>query len=240
MTTHVTTHSPARSDVAAVPTPDHGHSRGVSRGWAVAGIGAAVSAILGTAASFSLGAVYDPDLAGDAEGIVAALSEKTAAMVGFHVFESIAALLMIVFAVGLFRRLRSALPAESLLPALATAGLLGTSVVLVLATGLDTEFVFATLDTDLVVPEALVFYNHWVGTIPGCWILVGLTGIALFAAARQGGVPRWMGRTGLVLGGLTLLVAVAPMQYMAGMTGTLMLLALAVGFTVGDKEHRGA
>lgn len=239
MTTHVTTPTPARSDVPLLPVLDHGPAA-PSRRWALAGVGAGVTAVLGSVASISLGAVYDRDLAGDAAGIAAALGDQTAAMVAFHVFGSLTALLMTVFAVGLFRRLRAALPAGSLVPGVAAAGLLGTSVVLVLATGLDTEFAFASMDTDTVVPEALVFYNHWVATIPGCWILVGMTGLALFAAARQGGLPRWMGRTGLLLGGLTTLVGIAPMQYMAGLTGTLMLLVVGLGLVVGDKAHRAA
>ena len=46
-------------------------------------------------------------------------------------------------------------------------------------------------------------FNHWIGTIPWLWTLAGLAGLALFAAYRRGGVPRWIGLVGLVLGGLT-------------------------------------
>ena len=81
-------------------------------------------------------------------------------------------------------------------------------------------------------------YNHWIGTIPWLWTLAGLAGVALFAAFRRGGVPRWIGLVGLVLGGLTLLLGVSPLQYMAGMTGPLWLLVTSLGFAFGDKAYR--
>jgi hypothetical protein len=43
-----------------------------------------------------------------------------------------------------------------------------------------------------------------------------------------------------VLGGLTVLVGVLPVQYMAGATGVLWLLITAIGFAAGDKAHRAA
>ncbi|GAA5153957.1 hypothetical protein GCM10023340_36710 [Nocardioides marinquilinus] len=238
MTTQITTHNPVRSDLPAgeldltpaVPRP--------GRGWAVAGVAAALSAVAGTVCSFSILSVYDDDLAGDAEAIAADLGDKVVFMVGFHVFQTLAAVLMAVFALGLFRRLRAALPADSLLPALAAFGLLGTSVVVVLGAGLDTEFAFAAADEGTVVPEALVVYNHWIGTIPAVWVLTGLTGLALFGAARQGALARWVGLVGLVLGGLSLVTGVSPLQYMAGLTGTLMLLVVAAALALGDRAHR--
>ena len=55
------------------------------------------------------------------------------------------------------------------------------------------------------------------------------------AAVRS---PRWIGLVGLVLGGLTVLLGVSPLEYMAGMTGALWLLVTAIGFTVGDRAFR--
>ena len=85
---------------------------------------------------------------------------------------------------------------------------------------------------DAILPTNAAMYNHWIGTIPWLWTLAGLTGVALFVAFRRGGVPRWIGLVGLVLGGLTLLLGVSPLQYMAGMTGPLWLLVTALGFVV--------
>lgn len=239
MTTHVTTHNPVRTDLPHTPQEIAvAPAARTNRRWAVAGLGAAVTGIASTVCAWSVLSVYDEKLAGDAEAIAADLEDKVAFMVGFHVLGTISALLMAVFAVGLYRRMRAALPADSLLPGLAAFGMLGTVVVTIIGTGLDTEFAFAAADPGLVVPEALVIYNHWIGTIPGCWVLTGLTGLSLFAASRAGAVARWVGVVGLVFGGLSVLFGIAPLQYMAGLTGTIMLLAVAAGFTFGDRAHR--
>jgi hypothetical protein len=121
MTTQIIQISPARTDVPS-PTHDGEDVARPSRRWAVAGVGAAVTGIAGLVASYGVNAVYDKDLAGDAEGIAAKLADQANTMVAFHVLESIAAVLVPVFAVGLFPRLRTALPASTA-PALAAFGL---------------------------------------------------------------------------------------------------------------------
>ena len=60
----------------------------------------------------------------------------------------------------------------------------------------------------------------------------------MYAVGRTGGVPRWIGRVGLILGGITLLLGISPLQYMAGMTGPLWLLVTALGFCLGDRAYR--
>jgi hypothetical protein len=40
-----------------------------------------------------------------------------------------------------------------------------------------------------------------------------------------------------VVGGLTLLLGISPLQYMAGFTGPVMLLVVAAGFALGDRER---
>ena len=87
----------------------------------------------------------------------------------FHVATMASALLMVVFAAGLRRRLAGALPADSLLPGVAAAGLLLVAAAQLLGTGLTTEFVFGVQDVDLMVPETAAFFSHWIGTIPWLW-----------------------------------------------------------------------
>ena len=239
MSTHVTTQNLARADVAD-DAPATTERRTGSRGWAYAGIAAAVAGIVGTGGAIAVNAVYDPEIAADAPAVLAKLGGQTTQMLVFHVGVSLSAVLLAVFALGLFRRLRAVEPVDSLAPALAAFGLLATSVVLVLGTALDTEFVFAVTETDIVVPEAAAMYNHWIGTVPGCWMMAGLSGLAVFGASRRGGVPRWIGLTGLVLGGFTLLIGISPLQYMAGLTGLLWLLVTAIGFVVGDRAYRAS
>ena len=136
----------------------------------------------------------------------------------------------------------SARPAgDSLAPVVALVGLAGTAVVSILGSGLDTEFMMPAGQDDVTVDDgSAAIYGHWIGTIPWLWTLVGLAGLAVFVAARSGAVPRWLGIVGLVLGGLTVVLGVSPLEYMSGVTGVLWLLVTAVGFTVGDRTFRRA
>jgi hypothetical protein len=240
--TTISTHNPVRSDVttdAPVGTP--GRPTGLGRGWSAAGIGAGVAGIATIVLTSAVSAVYDKDLVGNSAGVAAELEDQAGAMFAFHSVAVVGARLMGVFAAGLFRRLGSALP-DSSLPLVAFAGLFGTAIVSVLGSGLDTEFMmtFATGDSGDVDPANAAMYNHWIGTIPWVWVLAGLAGVSLHLAARQGAVPRWIGRVGLVLGGLTLLLGISPLEYMAGPAGALLVLVTGVGFTVGDKAFRDA
>jgi hypothetical protein len=241
MTTQITTHNPVRTDVlVATGRPGTTAPAGPSRAWALAGVGAAVTTLASGVAAGMVNAVYDPAISDDADAVLSRLGDFTAHMVAFQVLGSISALLLAVFGVGLYRRLRSATGPAALAPALAAFGLLATSVVLVMGTSLNTEFAFAVAADGIVIPEAAVFYNHWIGTVPACWLLAGLSALAVWNGARRGDVPRWLGRVGLVLGALTLLVGTLPVQYMAGLTGALWLLVTALGFTFGDKVARRA
>ena len=241
MSTHVTTQNLVRDDVTGAPqagsttAPTRPGTGG--RGWALAGIGAGLCGMATIVTSSMVNAVYDPDLAGDPAGITAKLSEQTTAMYVFHAVTALGAVLMLVFAAGLHRRLKAVLP-DSVVPTVALGGLLGTAFVSIMGSGLDTEFTMALQNGDPVQDANAGMSNDWSGTIPWLWTLAGLAGLALFAAYRRGGVPRWIGIVGLVLGGLTVLLGISPLEYMAGVTGTLWLVVTAVGFTVGDRAHR--
>lgn len=233
MTTHVTTHNPVRTDLTPVTTPRP------TRRWAAAGIGAGLAGIGTIVGSSMVNAVYDPDLAGDPQGITDKLADQTVQMLVFHTSALLSAVLLVAFGAGLLVRLRDGLGDRSAAPLVAFAGLLGTAVVAVIGSGLDTEFMFSVgSDEQIIEPVNAVMYNHWIGTVPWCWVLAGLTGLALHVAGRAGAVPRWIGRVGLVLGGLTVLLGVSPLQYMAGMTGPLLVLVVAAGFRFGDRSVR--
>ena len=234
-TIHTITDHPVRSDV---PTPDQSRPPAAPTAWALAGLGAGITGIGAIGASLSLSAVYDESLGGDTAKIADELSGYVPNLIAFHVLGMVSAVLMIIFAAGLHRRLRATAPADSIAPTVATFGLLGTAFVLLMGTGLDTEFIFGLGDEKIVSPDNAAFYNHWVATIPWCWGLIGLSGIALFAISRSGGVARWLGIVGLVGGGLTLVLGISPLQYMAGFTGPIGLVVVALGFLVGDRAFR--
>jgi hypothetical protein len=236
MSTHVTTRNPVRSDVTVLADTTGDAPARRSRAWAFAGIGAGLAGIATIVTTSMVDAVYDPAIEGDTRAITEKLSEQTTPMLAFHSIAVVGALLMIVFAAGLFRRLSAM--TGSIVPMVAFAGLAGTSVVSVLGSGLDTEFAIGFLGDNIENDSSAVFYNHWIGTIPWVWVLAGLSGLALFSAFRQGFVPRWIGLVGLVLGGLTVVAGVSPFEYIAGATGSLWLLVTAIGLTVGDRAYR--
>ena len=238
MTTTVTTRNPVRSDLT---TPADDAARPARRPmWALAGAAAAVLGAVTMVSSSMVDAVYNPAIVQKDEGIIADLQGDVVAMFVMHHALTFSAVLMLVFAAGLHRRLRQVAP-DSLAPMIAFVGLAGTAVVSIMGAGLDTEFMtpLATGDRPFSESSAAMF-NHWTGTIPWLWTLAGLAGLAIFSVARQGGAPRWLGRVGLVLGGLTVFCGVGPAEYMAILPGVLWLLVTSLGFLLGDKQHRAA
>lgn len=221
-----TTTAPTTTGASSAPRSDP-----AGRGWVLAGLGAGVLGIAGSIASGSVNAVYDPDLSGDAAAITERLSEQVPQIIAFHTATMLSCVLLVVFAAGLHRQLRARTAAESIVPGIAVAGLGLVAVAQLLGAGLTTEFAFGLAgDPGLVVPETAVFFNHWIGTIPWLWGGAGLTGLALASAAlRQGAYARWLGWVSLVLGGITALFLVSPLQYMAGMTGPVWLVVVAAG-----------
>lgn len=211
----------------------------ISRAWAFSGIGAAVAAIVGIGASMGIDAVYNETVAGDPTAIVDRLADQTVPIIVFHVATMISALLLLVFAAGLKRRLDAQAPAGSLLPTVASWGLVLVSVAGLLGTGLDTEFVFGVNDPDVMVPEVGVFFGHWVGTIPWLWVGAGVAALALaIAALKHAAAPKWIGIVSLILGVITVLFGISPLQYMAGMFGPIWLLVTSLGFAFGDRMNR--
>jgi hypothetical protein len=237
MTTTVTTTNPVRSDVAeqdgTAPTTR------APRAWALAGVGAGLAGIATIVLSSSIDVVYRPEFEDTTHGVADALADKAPLMFAFHSVTALGAVLMVVFAAGLYRRLRAGMP-DSIVPVVAASGLAGTAVVSILGSGLDTEFMMPLAQGAGIDDNTAALYNHWIGTIPWLWTLAGLAGLCLYAAARRGVVTRWVGRVGLVLGGLTVLLGVSPLEYLSGAVGAVWLLVTAIGFTVGDRRHRGA
>lgn len=212
------------------------HDERAGRAWAWAGVAAGLAGIIGIQASLTIDAVYGEQYAGDAEAITQRLSELVPNLIVFHTATMVAAILVLVFAAGLRRRLAAQTPVGSLLPDLSAMGLVLVSVAGLMGSALDTEFIFGLGDTEQVVAESSAFYGHWIGTVNWLWVGAGVTGVALAVAAlRHASAPRWIGWVGAVLGGLTLLFGISPLQYMAGFTGPVMLLVVALGFGLGDR-----
>jgi hypothetical protein len=211
-----------------------------TRTWAFAGLGAGLAGIAGIVVSSGLDAVYNPETTGDPAKIVDRLGEQVPQLIAFHTAFTFCSALLVVFAVGLFRRLAAQAPAGSLIPGVAAGGLGLTAVATLMGSGLNTEFIFGvSRGGDELVPEAAVFYAHWIGTVPWLWLGAGLTGLAVgIAALRHAAAPRWLGWVSVVLGGLTTLFGLSPLQYMAGFVGPVWVTVAALGFAFGDRAVR--
>lgn len=209
-----------------------------SRAWAYAGALAGLAGVIGIQASLQVDAVYDKRYAGDADRITERLGEYVPQLLVLHLTMTGAAVLLLVFAAGLRRRLGAQAPAGSLLPDVATGGLLLTAVAGLMGAGFTTEIVFGLEGDTAIDPEFAAVVGHWIGTVPWLWVGAGLTGVAVAVAAlRHAAAPRWLGWVGAVLGGITLLIGLSPLQYMAGFTGPVLVLLLGIGFALGDRRQ---
>ncbi len=219
-----------------VASSRRGTRPGAARAWAWTGVAAGVLGITSIQASMALGSNW-AEVAGDADAMVADLGTRTGTLLLFHTTTIVCALLVLVFAAGLKRRLDGQAPAGSLLPTVAGWGLVLTSVAGLLGSGLDTQFMFAVQDPSMMVAESGAFYGDWVATIPWLWVGAGLAGVSVgLAALRHGAAPRWIGVVGLALGGIALLAGVSPFQYLAGFVAPVWLLVTALGFALGDRR----
>ena len=108
--------------------------------------------------------------------------------------------------------------------------------ILIIGAGLNTEFIFGLASPGMIPPTDVSMYSHWVATISWLWVAAGVSAVALGLAALKGAAPRWIGLVSLVLGALTALLGVSPLQYLAGFVGPIWLLVIAVGFTFGDRR----
>jgi hypothetical protein len=208
--------------------------------WALAGVGAALTSGATVVTSSMASTVYEPRFARDVTGLSDAMVSDAPVLLVFHVVTVLGAILAVVFAAGLHRRLSTALGEDGTLPLVAFAGMFGTAVVSILGSGLDTEFVVPMLAGDNVDDSSASTYAHWIGTIPWVWVLSGLTALSLHVASRRGVLPRWLGRVGLIFGVLILVLGVSPLQYMAIVPGVVWLLVTSLGLLVGDRDDGAA
>ena len=210
---------------------------GSSRRWQVAGLGAGIAGIGSIVGSSLSGAVYEDRIAGDAVAITDRLAEMTSQILFFHTATMISCALLVVFAAGLHRDLRQRLGSYSLLPQVASYGLLLVAVALLMGGALTTEFVFGVADPGQIVPEVAAFFGHWIGTVPWLWGGAGLTGLVVaIAALRHRSYSRFIGSTSVVLGGLAAFFFVSPLQYMAGMVGPLWLTIFSIALLLSRRR----
>lgn len=200
------------------------------RGWLAAGVVAGGAGVVGIQASGGVTAVYEEATAGNPVAIVERLADQKMMILVEHTGFAVAALALLVFAAGLATLLASRLGTGSVLPMVAAGGLVVTSAICLIGTGLTTELVFGLSEGTKMVPEFAVVAGHWFGTIPWLWAASGVSALAVAVAAlRDGVLPRWLGWASVVLGTVTALTGISPLQYLAGFTGPVWVLVCAVG-----------
>jgi len=199
--------------------------------WAWAGAASGLAGVVAVQASNGITAAYGEETAGDPFKVTQALLAQLDSLLVLHTALMTVTVLLPVFAAGLWRRLRPAVPGDSLLPAVAAVGLVLTAVATLLGSGLDTELYFGLKSPRGLFPEELGLIGaHWIGTIPWLWVGTGLSGVAVAAASlKYRAVPLWLGWASALLGGLTLIAGISPLQYTAGFIGPVWVLVAGIG-----------
>jgi hypothetical protein len=228
MTTTLTT--PPRHERVAVDRP------AARKGWARAGLLSGIGALI-----FFIGpaSMLSPtsDSYADNIDVLADVDGKAPWVWAFQTSGVALAILLVIFAVGLRRRLAGQEPAGSLVPDLAALGLILMSVMTLVGTGISTEMFHALRHADEVDPDTvsaqLAIYN----TMAWVWAGGMLTTGAIVAAARHGSVSRRLGRFAAVMTGLVALTQILPFQYLAVLPMAIFLIVIGTSMLRSETAH---
>ena len=202
-----------------------------SRKWAWSGVGAGVCGLAVFAVTPMI-ADYPDSAMADNEVMVTYLTDSAGVVWVTQVLTVLAAALLVVFAAGLARRLNEQEPMGSLIPHVASAGVLLTAGLSLVGGGICTELFWHLIqDPGKVDPDttvaALTIYN----TMPWVWAGIGLAaGSTAVAALRHGSLPRWIGVVSVVMAALVVVTQLVPLQYLALLPGALWLIIVGIGF----------
>src|SRR5262245_1217519 len=177
-----TTTLSARSQTADFTTAD---ATKVRRGWAVAGLLSGIGALIFFIAP---GSMLSPstDSYIDNAKVLEELEGKAPWVWAFQTSGVALAMLLVIFAVGLRRRLAGQDPAGSLVPDLAAIGLILMSVMTLVGTGISTEMFHALRHTDEVDPDTIAAHLAIYNTMAWVWAGGLLTTGAITVAGRHG------------------------------------------------------
>lgn len=126
------------------------------------------------------------------------------------------ALLVVIFGLGLRRRLAGQAPTGSILPDVAAAGMVLVAALLLVGGGISTEMFHSVRNIDDVDPDTLATHLAIYNTL--AWVWAGgilTTGAIAIAGLRHGSVSRGLGRFAAVMTALVALTQVLPFQYLA-------------------------
>jgi hypothetical protein len=145
----------------------------------------------------------------------------------------VAAFAVVVFGAGLRRTLAAQCPAGSLVPDVAWAGTLLVAALCFVGSGPATEVFFGLLNAAETDPDVTVSLVRMMDTLPWVWGGLALTVAAVaYGALRHGAAPRWLGVVSIVFTVLVGGLAMAPLQYLAGLAGAVWLVLAGVACLV--------
>jgi magnesium-transporting ATPase (P-type) len=206
-----------------------------NRVWAWCGIGAGM---LGLVGFFLAGGVaVDTDALADNQLVAEAVTDSAGLVWAYQVVTVATAILVAVFAAGLFRKLSQQGPAQSLCPMLAVSGLLLVSAMSLVGGGICTEMFWGlTRDTAELDPDTVAAQMAILNTMAWVWAGAGLAAAAVAVAGlRHGAVSRALGTGSAVAAGLIALTNLVPLQYMALIPGALWLIAAGISFVRAEQ-----
>jgi hypothetical protein len=231
MTTTLSTPRSTRGDeLVAV---DHPAGR---KAWALAGLLSGIGAFI-----FFIGpaSMLNPstDSYADNADVLAELDGKAPWVWAFQTSGVALSILLVIFAVGLRRRLSGQEPAGSLVPDLAALGLILMSVMTLVGTGISTEMFHALRHTDEVDPDTIAGHLALYNTMAWVWAGGLLTTGAIVAAARHGSVSRRLGRFAAVMTALVALTQILPFQYLAVLPMAIFLIVVGTSMLRTEAGH---
>ncbi len=214
--------------------PGHRAVRRSGRGWAVAGVLAGVSGFAGTEVESRL-APTDPASNADAALLVQGYLLQGPGMIAVVLaLFVVAAFAVVVFGAGLRRVLAAQCPAGSLVPDVAWAGTLLVAALCLVGSGPATEVFFGLLHAAESDPDVTASLVRMMDTLPWVWGGLALTVAALaHGSLRHGAAPRWLGVVSVVFTVLVGGLAMAPLQYLAGVVGPVWLVIAGVAYLAG-------
>lgn len=230
----LTTTPPITSTVAPVAA-DTALAVRPGRAWAFCGIGAGVLGAVGFFLSGGVG--VDTDALADNQLVAEAVTDAAPYVWAYQVVGVATAILVAIFAAGLFRKLSQQGPAQSLCPMLAVSGLLLVSAMSLVGSGICTEMFWGLLqdtnelDADTVAAQLAIF-----NTMGWVWAGAGLAaGAVAVAGLRHGAVNRALGIGSVVAAALVAVFNVVPLQYMALVPGALWMIGAGISFARAEQ-----
>ncbi|REE97776.1 hypothetical protein [Thermomonospora umbrina] len=210
-----------------VHSPEHTSTSSEGRGWAWCGVlGGLIALVVIFFLSVALSSV-DEALWKDNARYVEAIADKKTTVWIFQTGTSLAALLVIVFAAGLRRKLARLEPRDGLVPGLVFAGLLLVAALLLVGGGISTELYHALRQYEKADPDTIGANLGIYNTLAWVWAGAGLSaGAVAVAGFRRRTVGRGTAVFSAVMAALIALVQLVPLQYMALLPGALWIMVM--------------